>query len=125
MHEHHLTCAQIAPKDSAAVSLYSAAAVLVPAIIPYTLTVMKSTNAKLDGKASSLANASLTDAAVEEGVAKEETVHALFDRWSTLNFGRSLLPLIGSICAAWAVVDNYEVLGLSQVVLKSGANRMG
>jgi hypothetical protein len=58
-------------------------------------------------------------------VAKEETAHALLDKWSTLNLIRSLLPLAGTICAAWAVADNYEVLGLAEIVLKSGANRMG
>ena len=87
---------------------------------------MKGTNDKLHSRASSLATTSLTDAAAEAGVAEEETAHALVDKWATLNLGRSLLPLIGALCAAWATVaDSYEVLGLADVVFKSGANRMG
>lgn len=72
-----------------------------------------------------MANASLTDAAAEAGVAKEETVHALYDKWSTLNLIRSLLPLTATVLAAWASVDKYDVLGLSDITFKSGANRMG
>lgn len=79
---------------------------------------MKPTNDKLAAKASSTA-------AAESGVAKEETAHALLDKWSTLNLGRSFLPLIGALCAGWAMADNYEVLGLADVVFKSGANRLG
>lgn len=85
---------------------------------------MGSVNQKLQEKASSLANASLTDAAVESGVAEGETAHALLDKWATLNLGRSLLPLIGSLAAAWAIVDKYEVLGLG-ASLRTGADRMG
>lgn len=115
----------VAPKDSAAVGLYTTAAVLVPSIIPYTLTVMSTINNKLHAKASSMANASITDASAEAGIAQEETAHALLDKWATLNLGRSFLPLIATVCAAWAVADSYEVLGLADVMFKSGANRMG
>lgn len=86
---------------------------------------MKPTNDQLIAKASSLGSASITDAAAEAGVAKDETVHALVDKWATLNFIRSFLPLIGSICAAYATADKYDVIGLSSLSLSSGANRMG
>lgn len=86
---------------------------------------MSATNDKLNAKASSLANASLTDTAAEAGDAKEETTHALLDKWMTLNLGRSVLPLVGAVLGAWAAVDGYEVLGFASAVLKSGANRMG
>ncbi|KAF1353902.1 hypothetical protein BDV97DRAFT_279548, partial [Delphinella strobiligena] len=113
------------PKGSAAFTLYTVAAVLVPSIVPYTLLVMKPTNDKLNEKAESLATTSLEDAAAEAGVAKEETAHGLLDKWITLNLGRSLLPLIGTICAAWASVDKYEVLALADITVRSGANRLG
>ncbi|GAB7351244.1 hypothetical protein MBLNU459_g1671t2 [Dothideomycetes sp. NU459] len=100
-------------------------ALLVPSIVPYTIFFMAPTNNKLEQKASSLANASLSDTAAEAGVAKEETTHALLDKWISLNLGRSLFPLFGSVLAAYAAVDGYEVLGLASAVLKSGANRMG
>ncbi|GAB7351245.1 hypothetical protein MBLNU459_g1671t1 [Dothideomycetes sp. NU459] len=114
-----------APSGSHATWLYTAAALLVPSIVPYTIFFMAPTNNKLEQKASSLANASLSDTAAEAGVAKEETTHALLDKWISLNLGRSLFPLFGSVLAAYAAVDGYEVLGLASAVLKSGANRMG
>lgn len=92
--------------------------------MPYTLFFMSSVNNKLHERASSLANASLTDTAAESGVAEAETTHALVDKWATLNLGRSLLPLMGTIAAAWAVVDKYEVLGLG-ATFRTGADRMG
>ena len=86
---------------------------------------MGATNEKLDQKASSMANASLTDASVESGAAQGETVHELLDKWASLNFVRSLLPLIGTMAAGWALLDKYDVIGLGSISLKSGANRMG
>jgi hypothetical protein len=85
---------------------------------------MSGINSKLQEKAASLANASLTDTAVESGVAQGETAHELLDKWATLNLGRSFLPLLGTLLAGWAIVDKFEVLGLG-AVLKTGANRMG
>lgn len=92
--------------------------------MPYTFLVMSTINQKLHDKASSLANASLTDTAVESGVAEGETAHSLLDKWATLNLGRSLLPLMGTLAAGWAIVDKYEVLGLGASI-KLGADRMG
>lgn len=85
---------------------------------------MSGVNSKLQDKASSLANASLTDTAVESGVAQGETAHQLLDKWATLNAFRSLLPLFGTLAAGWAIVDKFEVLGLGAVI-KTGADRMG
>jgi hypothetical protein len=69
-------------------------------------------------------NASLTDKAVESGVAKGETAHELLDKWATLNLGRSLLPLFATLAAGWAMMDKFEVLGLGAII-KTGADRMG
>lgn len=112
------------PTASSGFKLYTVAAILVPSIIPYTVFLMSGINNKLQEKARSLANASLTDTAVESGVAQGETAHELLDKWATLNLGRSLLPLLGTLVAGWAIVDKFEVLGLG-AVLKTGANRMG
>ncbi|KAI5243213.1 DUF1772-domain-containing protein [Aureobasidium subglaciale] len=111
------------PTDSSSFNLYTAAAILVPSIVPYTVFVMSAVNNKLQDKATSLANASLTDVEVEAG-AEGETAHQLLEKWATLNLGRSLLPLIGTLAAGWAIADKFEVLGLG-AVLKTGADRMG
>ncbi|KAI5200696.1 DUF1772-domain-containing protein [Aureobasidium subglaciale] len=111
------------PTDSSSFNLYTAAAILVPSIVPYTLFVMSAVNNKLQDKTASLANASLTDAEVE-APAEGETAHQLLEKWATLNLGRSLLPLIGTLAAGWAIADKFEVLGLG-AVLKTGADRMG
>ncbi|KAG9653549.1 DUF1772-domain-containing protein, partial [Aureobasidium melanogenum] len=103
---------------------YRAAAIVVPSMIPYTVFLMGGVNSKLQEKASSLADASLTDTAVESGVAQGETVHQLVDKWLTLNLVRSLLPLFGTLAAGWAIADKFDVLGLG-AVLKTGADRMG
>jgi hypothetical protein len=112
------------PTASSGFKLYTIAAILVPSIIPYTVFLMSGINSKLQEKAASLANASLTDADVESGVAQGETAHELLDKWAILNLGRSMLPLISTLVAGWAIVDKFEVLGLG-AVLKTGANRMG
>ncbi|KAI4797120.1 hypothetical protein E4T44_12020, partial [Aureobasidium sp. EXF-8845] len=59
-----------APTASSDFKLYTIAAILVPSIIPYTVSLMSGINSKLQEKAASLANASLTDTAVESGVAQ-------------------------------------------------------
>lgn len=115
----------IAVPASHAKWLYTAAAITVPLIVPYTMAFMLPTVRKLEAKASSLADASITDAEAEVGVAEEETTHALLDKWLNLNLGRSLLPLIGGVLGTWAAVDGYEVLGFASAMLKTGANRMG
>ncbi|KAG2165974.1 DUF1772-domain-containing protein [Aureobasidium pullulans] len=112
------------PVGSSNFNLYTAAALLVPSIVPYTVFLMSTVNSKLQEKASSLASASLTDTAVESGAAEGETAHELLEKWATLNLGRSLLPLIGTLAAGWAIVDKFEVLGLG-ASLKLGADRMG
>ncbi|KAG9665993.1 DUF1772-domain-containing protein, partial [Aureobasidium melanogenum] len=112
------------PTATSSFTLYTAAAIVVPCVIPYTVFFMGGVNSKLQEKASSLTDASLTDTAVESGVAQGETVHQLVDKWLTLNLVRSLLPLFGSLAAGWAIADKFEVLGLG-AVLKTGADRMG
>ncbi|KAF2652003.1 hypothetical protein K491DRAFT_695991 [Lophiostoma macrostomum CBS 122681] len=84
--------------------LNAAATVLVPSIIPFTFAFIVSTNKKLFAKEQSLAATALEDKAAEAGVSREETVHALIDKWATLNLARALLVGAGSVAAAAAVV---------------------
>ena len=113
------------PSSSRTFKFYTAAAVLIPSIIPYTLGLMGPTNNKLSGKADSLATTEITDKTAEAGVTQEETVHALIDRWATLNLGRAIITGIGSLCALWATLDKIDVVRFRDVGLTSGANRMG
>lgn len=92
--------------------------------MPYTLLVGEPINQKLEEKAEDLASASLTDAAAEAGIAKEETVHVLVDRWATMNLGRTILTGLAALTATWAAVDRLEVTGAT-FGLASGADRMG
>lgn len=118
----HGVCAE--PTDSATKKFWLTAAILMPSVLPYTLLIMNPVNAKLQEKASSLAGTSLEDTAAEAGVAKEETVHALVDKWATLNLGRAVIPLVGTLVAAWAAVDKWEVISLAGISFKTGADRM-
>jgi len=101
--------------------LYTAAAIIAPTMIPFTIGVMMPTNNKLEEKAQSFASSG----ADEVGVAKEETVNALLDRWATLNLVRSVLLLTSAILGGWASLQPTEVLGLEKVEILMGADRMG
>ncbi|KAL9079854.1 MAG: hypothetical protein Q9157_001310 [Trypethelium eluteriae] len=113
------------PTSSSAFKLYVTAAILIPSSIPYTILLIQPTNDKLEQKVKSFANTSLTDAAVEAGVSKEETTHALVDKWATLNIGRAVISVTGTLCAAYAALSKIDVRGFSSVGLGSGANRLG
>ncbi|RMY34874.1 hypothetical protein D0866_04988, partial [Hortaea werneckii] len=104
--------------------LYTTSATLLLTCIPYTFIVGEPINQKLEKKAKDLSSASLTDAAAEAGVAQEETVHQLVDRWATMNLGRTLLTGIAAIAATWAAVDRLEVVPAA-ARLAGGADRMG
>jgi len=83
------------------------------------------TNNKLLGKADSLATTEITDKAAEAGVTQEETVHALVDKWATLNLGQAIITGIGSLCALWATLDKINVVRFQDVGLASGATEWG
>ncbi|KAI7160800.1 hypothetical protein KC349_g3296 [Hortaea werneckii] len=104
--------------------LYTTSATLLLTCIPYTFIVGEPINQKLEKKAKDLSSASLTDVAAEAGVAQEETVHQLVDRWATMNLGRTLLTGIAAIAATWAAVDRLEVVPAA-ARLAGGADRMG
>jgi hypothetical protein len=67
----------------------------------------------------------LTDKAIEANVAESENVHALMDKWATLNLARAVPVAGGAICAVLAALNKREVVGFNEVAIGSGANRMG
>jgi hypothetical protein len=110
--------------STTAFSLYTTAAVLGPSIVPYTLIVMGPTNKKLLEKADSLASSTVGDAVAEARAAKEDTVHALADKWASLNLVRAIISLTSSVLAAWATINPIEVVGIETISVVSGANRL-
>jgi hypothetical protein len=120
----HLTETSEPSTASSSFKLYTTAAVLLPAAIPYTILLMKPINSKLLSKADSLASTAITDTAAESGVDEAETTHALVDKWATLSLGRALLAAVGAGTAAWATISSIDVLPIRGLGLASGANRM-
>ncbi|KAI6798967.1 hypothetical protein KC332_g14462 [Hortaea werneckii] len=112
------------PMSSRHFVLYTTSATLLLTCIPYTFIVGEPINQKLEKKAKDLSSASLTDAAAEVGIAQEETVHQLVDRWATMNLGRTLLTGIAALTATWAAVDRLEVVPAA-ARLAGGADRLG
>lgn len=110
--------------SSTAFKLYATSAALLTSIVPYTLALMGTTNQKLLEKSESLASASITDAAAEAGVAKEETVHALVDKWAMLNLGRGIMAATSAALALWASIESVQIVELNKLVMQTGANRM-
>jgi Domain of unknown function (DUF1772) len=86
---------------------------------------MGSTNNKLLDKADRFGRSTADDAAGEAGVAREDTAHALADKWASLNLVRGIIALTSSVLAAWATINPTEIVGVEAASLVSGANRMG
>jgi len=84
---------------------------LLPSVIPYTILLMGPLNAKLVAKAESMSKTSITDTAAEIGVTKDETVHALVDKWATLNLFRAIITGIAAMSATWGSLRSVEVVG--------------
>ncbi|KAF2436130.1 DUF1772-domain-containing protein [Tothia fuscella] len=84
-------------------NLYSAAAVLVPAIVPFTLFIMKDTNAKLHHKANSMSTEVKDDSELTE----------LLPKWKLLNNIRASFPGIAAILGLWAIVSRPDFVGLN------------
>ncbi|KAI9664043.1 MAG: hypothetical protein M1821_007534 [Bathelium mastoideum] len=113
------------PISSSAFKLYVTTALLMASAIPYSIIFIKPLNEKLKQRVTSLTHASLTDAGVESGMSKEETTHALVDKWATLNFGRAVISTTGALCAIYAALSKIDVREFSAIGLGSGANRLG
>jgi len=74
--------------------LYTAAAILVPAIVPWTLGVMGGTNDKLHEKAE-------MDSEMKEDLELDN----LISRWKVLNLGRAVFPALAAVLGLWTVVS--------------------
>ena len=84
---------------------YALAAIATASIVPYTLTVMRSINGTLHDKVNETKSLSLDEVLTEVGVTRGESTKQLVDHWGVLNFGRGLLPLVGSILGCWAALS--------------------
>lgn len=82
--------------------LYSLAAVLTIGIVPYTISVMSTTNNRLLAMAD---QGSGSGDAGEPAKIKDNEVVELLTRWKYLNAIRSLLPLIGGAAAFGAILQ--------------------
>ncbi|EME48753.1 hypothetical protein DOTSEDRAFT_40040 [Dothistroma septosporum NZE10] len=103
--------------------LYATASGLLLSIIPYTFFLGEPINKKLEEKERSLASVALTDDKAEVGIAKEDSVHALVDKWATVNFGRFGIATIAAFASTWAAIDRAEVVPAA-FGLASGADRV-
>ncbi|KAF2118024.1 hypothetical protein BDV96DRAFT_597874 [Lophiotrema nucula] len=110
---------------STAFKLNVAAAIIFPSIIPFTIAVLIPTNNKLFAKNKSLAKTALEDTAAEAGLAREETVHGLIEKWTKGHLVRSLITGVGFVLALWAAIDKREAVGFKDFAFQTGANRMG
>lgn len=85
--------------------IYALSALFTLAIAPYTVLAMQPTNKKLKGKLDEMKGLDIGEKATEIGLAKGESAKELLDWWATLNFGRGLFPLVGSILGLWATLQ--------------------
>jgi hypothetical protein len=76
--------------------LYGTAALLMIGIVPWTILAMNETNRKLTAKAQEKVG-------MKGSGVRDEDVHGLLRKWTTLNGIRSVLPLLGSVVAMVAV----------------------
>ena len=81
--------------------LYGLAAISTLSIVPYTLVLMRGVNGKLINKSEGSKSMSV-DELLSDLNANEESAKQLIDWWATLNVGRGLLPLVGTIVGTWA-----------------------
>jgi noranthrone monooxygenase len=70
-----------------------AAGGLAVGVAPYTLIFLQPTNVRLMDLAGGTTK-----------MASDEVVRGLIVKWSSLNLGRSLLPLVGSIVGLWSLL---------------------
>lgn len=87
-------------------TLYTIAAMLVPAIVPYTLTLMRNVNGRLHAKADAY-RSSTQDSEVRTHVDDRE-VRYLIKKWQWLNAGRAVLAGTGALAGVWAIVSRPE-----------------
>ncbi|KAI9704555.1 MAG: hypothetical protein M1820_005468 [Bogoriella megaspora] len=96
-------------------SLYTASAILLPSIVPYTYAFIGATNVKLLARLDNLSSgASSTDAA-EKGVRAKEETDELLKRWGQVNWGRVVLVGAAAVSGLWAAVSRPEIVGFTKI----------
>ncbi|KAF2757988.1 hypothetical protein EJ05DRAFT_510840 [Pseudovirgaria hyperparasitica] len=90
--------------------LYLTAALMHFLVFPYTMLVILPTNNKLEEKAQTMSDNEVEPSAAEAGIQKEETVHALVDKWGLVAIGRAVLAGVGTVCGLMATVKQYDVV---------------
>lgn len=71
--------------------------------MPYTLTVMGSTNKKLLDKAEETSSLKAEEKIVEVGLGGE-SAHQLVDKWATLNLGRVIMLATAAALSTWTTL---------------------
>ena len=116
---HHITNNPTEDRTSTPFRLNALATLLLPSIVPFTLLVIAPTNNALEAKNEELASASL------ESKAEGENVHALMDKWATLNLARAGIVAIGALCTVLAALSKREAFEFGGAALRGGADRLG
>jgi hypothetical protein len=83
---------------------YLTATVLALSLGPYTYAFMLPTNHKLFEKVEETKELAKTERVTEVGMPKNETAHALVDKWALLNLGRTALLVASTVCATWSAL---------------------
>ena len=100
----------LVPPSSTAFKCYLTATILASCTFPYTHLVIFPVNRKFFEKSDALLTTSPVDTSAEVGESREETVHALVDKWATLNLVRAILSGAAAFFAAWATLNPVEVI---------------
>ncbi|KAK4990619.1 hypothetical protein LTR66_006762 [Elasticomyces elasticus] len=87
--------------------LFTTSAVIIPAIVPYTLFLMKNTNNKLHAKAAKYRNTIAGEKNIEAGMPREETVEGLVSKWYWLNMVRAVMVGSGAVMGLVAVLGDW------------------
>lgn len=97
--------------------LYTTSASLLLTLLPYAYFLDVPVHRQLEAKATTL-----TLSQTEENGPKEETAHALVDKWATINLGKIVIAGVSALIATWAAVDRTEVVPAT-FSFSTGANR--
>jgi len=98
------------PSSSTAFKCYLTATILLSSTVPYSRLAIVPIIKKLVKKSDALLTTPLVDTSAEVGVSKEETVHALVDKWATLNLVRFVLSGTAAFFAVWATLNPVEAI---------------
>lgn len=99
--------------------LYAAAAILIPSILPYTVTLDRKLNGTLIRRASKLCgsgeDAMVERLSIDAGAAVDDSgqsTRELVLQWGKYNYGRAALVGIGAFCGLWASLNEAFLSGV-------------